>query len=49
MPIKVVVVPTRMKRIDVVRVPAEWQEYIELTTDHINQYQQQLTGGEPTS
>jgi len=29
MPIEVIVVPTRLKRVSVQRVPAEWQQYIE--------------------
>jgi len=30
MPIEVKVVPTRKKRIRVVRIPADWQQYIEI-------------------
>lgn len=33
MPIEIKVVPTRMKRIDVIRVRPEWQEFLELSTN----------------
>lgn len=36
MPIKVKVVRSRMKRVEVVRMPAQWQKYIELSTEPKN-------------